>query len=131
MRAFRHKKAVLWTVLFDASAAKTPPQPVFWGVRTGFCPTPLQNLQLKNQTVLYENPSKSAILLTILGRQSRKEEIAVIHLAVCDDDPAARLLLSNYIDRFFQERGEPFRLALFESSEDFLAHYPSDLDILF
>ena len=54
----------------------------------------------------------------------------MIHLAVCDDDPAARLLLSNYIDRFFQERGEPFRLALFESSEDFLAHYPSDLDIL-
>ena len=47
----------------------------------------------------------------------------MIHLAVCDDDPAARLLLSNYIDRFFQERGEPFRLALFESSEDFLAHY--------
>ena len=54
----------------------------------------------------------------------------MIKLAICDDEPGARALLSEYIHRFSEEIGEAIAITQFDSGEALLADYPADCDII-
>jgi DNA-binding LytR/AlgR family response regulator len=51
-------------------------------------------------------------------------------IAVVDDDPDYRRVLTGYLHDFFADR-EAYECAVFEGGADFLAQTPSDLDVVF
>ncbi|MCI6435877.1 MAG: LytTR family DNA-binding domain-containing protein [Clostridiales bacterium] len=55
------------------------------------------------------------------------------HFAIVEDNPQDRLLLRNYLDRFFREnfRSDSFQVTEFENAGIFLEGYRPDFDLVF
>ncbi len=55
----------------------------------------------------------------------------MIRLAIVDDDAEDLKLLQGYIARFFENRGEEYRLFTFSDGEDLLFRYDGTFDLIF